>query len=253
MRAVLRVAEDLAAPVILMNGPAEFPLMPPAELGAVAHAMIAFSGATAALHLDHGNSLGQARACLEAGYTSVMLDFSARPFEENVAGVRQVVEMARQYGATVEGELGVVGRVGDAVEGGERPALTDPAQAAEYIALTGADALAVAIGNAHGIYTALPRLDFDRLAALRAAAPVPLVLHGGSGTPEDDLRRAISLGIAKVNIASELAQSVRDGLTEQWQDGARPWLPVALAAAMERLAGVVERWIRVTGAEGKAR
>jgi tagatose 1,6-diphosphate aldolase GatY/KbaY len=253
MKTVLRTAQEMRAPVILMNGPMEFTLMTPTELGAVAHGLAPLFQAEAALHLDHGNCLEQVEECLGAGYTSVMLDFSARPVEENIEGIRRVVAMARPRGVTVEGEIGVVGKVDDTThEGGEEEGLTDPAQAAEYVARTGVDALAVAIGNAHGIYTRLPRLDFERLEQLRAATDVPLVLHGGSGTPEDDLRRAIRLGIAKVNIASELNVAVRDGLRGQWEAGENLWAPAAQAVAMAGVAEVVEKWIRLTGAEGKA-
>jgi fructose-bisphosphate aldolase class II len=253
VQAVLRVAEALRAPVILMAGPAEFPLLAPRALGAVAHALIASSSVRAALHLDHGDSLEQVQACLAAGFTSVMLDYSTRPLDENVTALRRVVELARPLGVTVEGEIGIVGKADDAaVEGAEHAALTDPAEAADYVAATGVDALAVAIGNANGQYTHLPRLDSDRLAALRDAVAVPLVLHGGSGTPDDDLRRAISLGIAKVNVATDLVTAVRESLLVQCQSGSKLWLPQAQAVAMQALAAVVEKWVHRTGAAGKA-
>jgi fructose-bisphosphate aldolase, class II len=253
VQAVLRAAEALRAPVILMAGPAEFPLLAPAALGAVAHALLGSFNVRAALHLDHGDSLEQVGSCLAAGFTSVMLDYSTRPRDENVAALRRVAELARPLGVTVEGEIGVVGKATDtAVEGAEHTALTDPAEAADYVGATGVDALAVAIGNAHGQYTHLPRLDFGRLAALRDAVAVPLVLHGGSGTPDADLRRAISLGIAKVNVATDLVTAVRESLQGQWQSGSKLWLPQAQAVAMQALAAVVEKWVQRTGAAGKA-
>jgi ketose-bisphosphate aldolase len=256
MKTVLTCAEKLHAPVILMNGPMEFGLLRPKEHGAVAHALAPMFKTRAALHLDHGNSLDQVEEALGAGYTSVMLDFSTRPVEENIAAMQRVVKLARPKGAAVEGEIGVVGKVDDVThEGGEgdgEDGLTDPEAAADYVKRTGVDALAVSIGNAHGIYTRLPRLDFDRLAELRDAAGVPLVLHGGSGTPEADLRRAISLGIAKVNIASELNVAFREGLTGQWNAGENLWSPAALSTALEAVAKVAEKWIGLTGAQGKA-
>jgi len=253
MKVVLTTAERLKAPVILMNGPMEFRLLMPLEHGAVAHALAPLFSARAALHLDHGDSLERAEEAIRAGYTSVMLDFSTRPVEENIAAMKRVVEMARPHGITVEGEIGVVGKVDDVTqEGGEEAGLTGADEAADYVARTGVDALAVAIGNAHGLYTKLPKLDFERLALLREAAGVPLVLHGGSGTPEEDLKRAISLGIVKVNIASDLNAAFREALMEQWREGVNLWSPSAEAVAMESVVKVVERWIRLTGADGKA-
>jgi fructose-bisphosphate aldolase class II/tagatose 1,6-diphosphate aldolase GatY/KbaY len=253
MDAVLRVAEACRAPVILMNGPGEFPVQPPAMMADSARAAASGHTVPAALHLDHGDSIDQVEDCLDAGYTGVMLDFSTRPVTENVAAMKKVVRLARPKGASAEGELGAVGRADDlAIEGSDIFALTDPKEAARYVEATGVDMLAVSIGNAHGIYTRRPRLDFDRLAAIRKATAIPLVLHGGSGTPPKDLKRAISLGIAKVNVASELARAVRQSLQEQWTSGEKSWLPVQLARATDAMARVVEKWIHMCGAAGKA-
>ena len=130
--------------------------------------------------------------------------------------------------------------------------LTQPSAAAEFAAATGVDALAVSVGNAHGIYHELPQLDFERLAQLRDAVPVPLVLHGGSGTPEPDLRRAIALGIAKVNVASELVKAMRESLMAQGNAGENLWIPIAQAKAMEPFTTVVRRWFGLTDAVGKS-
>ena len=131
-------------------------------------------------------------------------------------------------------------------------ALTDPREAVEYARRTGVDLLAVSIGNKHGFYKGEPRLDFGLLAELHAAVPVPLVMHGGTGIPEDHIRRSITLGIAKVNVASELVHGVRSSLSSQWEQGRNPWTPVAMGEAVAGLAKIVEKWIRITGAEGKA-
>lgn len=253
MEAVLRTASKVKAPVILMSGLGEFSLLSPRDLAAVANALAERFEVPAALHLDHGDSLAQVEACLAAGYTSVMLDYSTRPFAENADAMRRVVKMAHPLGITVEGELGVVGRVDQTtVEGRANSALTDPADAAAFVAQTGIDVLAVSIGNAHGQYTQLPRLDFERLAKLHATVRVPLVLHGGSGTPEVDLRRAISLGMAKVNVATELTTAVRESLLQQWDSGENLWTPMAQAVAMQAMAEVAERWFHLTGAAGRA-
>ena len=250
---VLRVAAELKAPVILMSGPGEFGLLAPRDLGAVAHALAERFGVTAALHLDHGNSIALVEDCLAAKYTSVMLDYSTRPWQENVEALRRVVALGHPQGVTVEGELGVVGQADQvSVEGGKQCTLTDPDLAAEFVEKTGIDALAVSIGNAHGHYAKLPQLDFERLAKLREATRIPLVLHGGSGTPEADLRRAISLGIAKVNVATEAITALRQSLLEQWEAGKNLWVPMAQAVAMEAMAKVVAKWFHLTMAAGRA-
>ena len=250
---ILQVAADLEAPVILMSGPGEFPLNPPDTLARICRAVAQKYPGPAALHLDHGDSPELVQQCIEAGYTSVMLDYSTRPFAENVAALKAVVALAHPRGVTVEGEIGSVGRV-DAVsvEGGKTSTLTEPAEAARYAELTGVDALAVSIGNAHGIYTRLPVFDFERLEAIRRSVPVPLVLHGGSGTQPEYLHRAVSLGMAKVNIASELCQAFRDGYAEEHASGRNVWLPTALGAIKPAIARVVERWLTLCGAKGKA-
>jgi fructose/tagatose bisphosphate aldolase len=164
-----------------------------------------------------------------------------------------VVAKARPLGVTVEGEIGSVGKVDDStVEGGDSSTLTDPAEAARYAEMTGVDALAVSIGNAHGIYTRLPVFDFDRLEKIRKAVGVPLVLHGGSGTQPEYIRRAVSLGMAKINVASELCKAFRDVYAEQHADGKTGWLPTILGATKPRIAEVMVRWFKLSGAAGRA-
>ncbi len=249
---VLQVAADLRAPVILMSGPGEFPLNPPLTIARISRAVAERFDVPAALHLDHGDSLELVDACLEAGYTSVMLDWSSRSFEENAGALRQVVARAHPKGVTVEGEIGSVGKVSDAtLEGGKTSTLTDPAEAARYAEFTGVDALAVSIGNAHGIYTKLPVFDFERLEKIRRAVHVPLVLHGGSGTQPEYIRKAVAMGMAKINVASELCKAFRDAYAES-RAGTAGWLPTALAATRPAMAKVVARWIALSGAEGKA-
>ena len=253
MDTVLRVASDCRAPVILMNGPGEFGLLRPAAMADTARAIAARYGVPAALHLDHGNSMAMVEDCLAAGYTSVMLDYSTKPFAENAAALRKVVELAKPRGVTVEGEVGAVGRVDEVTgEGKGHTALTDPGEARAYVEATGVDALAVSFGNLHGNYTAPPKFRFDLLASIRDAVGIPLVLHGGSGTPPEDLAKAISLGIAKVNVASELNRAVRETLLRRWTAGEKLWVPWALAEAMTVLAPLVEKWFHLTGATGKA-
>ncbi len=253
MEAILATAERLRAPVILMSGPGEFPVMAPATMAGVAYAVKSRYSVPAALHLDHGDSLEMVRQCIEACYTSVMLDFSARPFEENAGALRRVGEMARPRGITVEGEIGKIGKADETTgEGAAQSAYTDPAEAARYVRETGVDLLAVSVGNKHGFYRGDPHLEFDLLAKLHTAVSVPLVMHGGTGIPEKDIRKSVELGIAKVNVASELVHGVRSSLTAQWQEGRNLWTPVAFGEALKIIGPVVEKWLRITGAAGKA-
>lgn len=201
VRGAIRAAEELDTPIILQiaevrlkNSPLH--LMGPMMVQAAKEAKV-----DVAVHLDHGLTFETVDKALELGFTSVMLDASTLPFEENIARVKAVVEKARKYGATVEAELGFVGGSEDgSCDHGIR--CTDPDDAVVYARETGIDALAVAIGNAHGNYPVAPTLAFDVLEKIHEKVDIPLVLHGGSGITDKDFQRAISLGIRKVNIAT---------------------------------------------------
>ncbi len=255
IRTALQVAAQHNAPVILMSSPGEFPLLPPSVLGRIARAEAQPLQIPVAIHLDHGNSLEMVTECLDAGFTSVMLDASDRPFAENVRLTGRAAEMARQAGADSEGEIGAVGRADDiAIEGPHAGTLTDPEQAAQFVAETGIDAVAVSIGNSHGIYTQEPNLDFQRLRQISKLVDVPLVLHGGSGTPEQDIQRAIGLGIAKVNVASALGHAFGSDLAARFADpDDNLWMPLQMVKALEAVAAVVRYWLELTGAAGQAR
>lgn len=201
VKGAIRTAEELNTPIILQiaevrlkNSPLH--LMGPMMVQAAKEAKV-----DVAVHLDHGLTFETVDKALELGFTSVMLDASTLPFEENIARVKAVVEKARKYGATVEAELGLVGGSEDgSCDHGIR--CTDPDDAVVYARETGIDALAVAIGNAHGNYPVAPTLAFDVLEKIHEKVDIPLVLHGGSGITDKDFQRAISLGIRKVNIAT---------------------------------------------------
>ena len=201
VRGAIRAAEELDTPIILQiaevrlkNSPLH--LMGPMMVQAAKEAKV-----DVAVHLDHGLTFETVDKALDLGFTSVMLDASTLPFEENIAKVKTVVEKAQKYGATVEAELGLVGGSEDgSCDHGIR--CTDPDDAVVYARETGIDALAVAIGNAHGNYPVAPTLAFDVLEKIHEKVDIPLVLHGGSGITDKDFQRAISLGIRKVNIAT---------------------------------------------------
>ena len=255
IRTILQVATEQNAPVILMSGPGEFPLLPPSVLGRIARAEAGPLDIPVAVHLDHGDSLQMVAGCLDAGFTSVMLDASDHPFAENVKLTGRATEMARQTGADSEGEIGAMGRADDSsTEGAGQEMLTDPQEAAQFVAATGIDALAISIGNKHGIYPGLLELDFARLEQISAEVEVPLVLHGGSGTPDDDIQQAISLGIAKVNVASELMRAFATEWERQLSElEETPWVPLVMTETLGAIAAVARRWLDVTGASGQAK
>lgn len=253
MQSVLRVAQRMHAPVILMNGPGEFGLLPPLAMAQIARGLAKSYNVKSALHLDHGNSLEMVKDCIAADYTSVMLDFSTRPFEENANSLKTVCGLAHPKGITVEGEIGAVGKVDpNTPEGDNNSKLTDPDEALEYVKISGVDCLAVSIGNAHGTYIKLPKFNFDILEKIHKMIDLPLVLHGGTGTPDEDLKRAISLGIAKVNVATALITAIRETCMEQWNKGENFWIPYAMEKAIAKMEKVVEEWILRVGADGKA-
>ena len=168
-----------------------------------------------AMHLDHHESYDEIVNAIQIGTKSAMIDASHLSFEENVAMVKKVVDYAHRFDVTVEGELGILGgQEDDLVRDDKDSKYTNPAQAKEYVERTGIDSLAVAIGTAHGVYKEEPKLDFDRLAEIRAVVDVPLVLHGASGVPADQVRKAIELGITKVNIATELKMPFAETLRQ---------------------------------------
>lgn len=201
VRGAIRAAEELDTPIILQIAEVRLKNSPLHLMGSMMVQAAKEAKVDVAVHLDHGLTFGTVDKALELGFTSVMLDASTLPFEENIARVKAVVEKARKYGATVEAELGLVGGSEDgSCDHGIR--CTDPDDAVVYARETGIDALAVAIGNAHGNYPVAPTLAFDVLEKIHERVDIPLVLHGGSGITDKDFQRAISLGIRKVNIAT---------------------------------------------------
>lgn len=203
LQAVIETAEELASPVII--GTAEV-LLPYGELKLIAPSIIEKAKnakVPVVVHYDHGLTFERCLEALKLGFTSVMFDGSAKPYEQNINETKEIVKIAHSVGATVEGEIGHVGEAAS-----EDNLLTDmyttPKEAVEYLAATGVDALAVAIGSAHGVYKKKPMLNVERLKEIRKAVEAPLVLHGGSGLSDDDFKTTIKEGIAKVNIFTDL-------------------------------------------------
>jgi len=201
---IVLAAQDTGRPVILAAGSSAFRHTGREALAAQAVRAADTVGCAVGVHLDHSRDLAEIRACLELGYTSVMVDGSHLPFEENVALTGAAVAAARPYGAWVEAELGAVTGDEDRSESTTSGEHTDPHLAEELVSRTGVDALAVAIGNVHGVASGPVVLDLDLLTRLHRAVPVPLVLHGASGLPAQDLQACLARGVAKVNVNTEL-------------------------------------------------
>ncbi|NMA42096.1 MAG: class II fructose-bisphosphate aldolase [Oligosphaeraceae bacterium] len=215
VHAIAIAAARADAPVIFQASPAEYETMGGADvLRRMVEGYVEKYHLTAALHLDHGSTLEHVQECLEAGFTSVMLDASALPFEENCELSRKTAELAHARGVSVEAELG---HVGGTAEGGiiAESSLTIPSEAVRFVEQSGIDCLAVAIGTIHGDYRGEPRLRLDLLQEIAQSLPgIPLVLHGGSGTPHVQLMQAIRLGISKINICTEIHKTYLKAIDE---------------------------------------
>jgi ketose-bisphosphate aldolase len=234
-RAICEAAEAIGLPVILAAGSSSFRGSSRAMLAAAAVAAAGDASVPVGVHLDHSTDLNEIRACLNLGYTSVMVDGSHLPFDENVALTRAVVAEAHAAGVWVEGELGGVAGDEDSSTGARAGELTDPAQAAEFVERTGVDALAAAVGTVHGFTTAPVQVDLDRVRAIADLTSVPFVLHGASGLSDSELAAAVVAGVAKVNVNAELRRAYFAALEGDCGDDI-PRLQTRLIAAMARVA-----------------
>lgn len=207
-----------------------------------------------ALHLDHGTSFDQCIACIRSGFSSVMIDGSKHNLDENIALTRKVLEIARLFGVSVEGELGKIGGTEDDIVVSEKEAFfTDPLEAERFCLETGVDALAVAIGTAHGIYKGVPKLDFDRLREISKRVTTPLVLHGSSGVPDEAIREAISIGVAKINIDTNIREAFTHAARKVVCDNPKEIDPrKMLGPAREAAIEIIREKIRIFGSSNKA-
>lgn len=210
--AVIQAAEELNAPVILQTTPSTVKYAGLDFYLANVRAAAQQVSVPVAMHLDHGSSFELAMKALRTGYTSIMIDGSHESYGDNIALSKRVVEACTPSGVPVEAELGKVGGKEDDLDGGAGSAYTDPEEARVFVEQTGVDSLAVAIGTAHGLYQGEPKLDLDRLTKIAAVVPVPLVLHGASGVPDETVKKAIEQGICKVNYATELRIAYSEGV-----------------------------------------
>ena len=249
VQAILAAAEAENAPVMIQTTPGTLKYAGPKCFAGLVSRLARDAKVPAALHLDHGNSYELAEECAREGYTSLMIDGSKLPFEENIALTRRVVAMA--CGLPVEAELGTVGGKEDGMEA--KPQYTDPDEAAEFVRRTGISSFAVAIGTAHGVYKGEPKLDLDRLSAVRAKVEIPLVLHGTSGVPEGQVRECIRRGICKVNYATDLRIAFTAGVKKAIAEQPDAFDPKKyLAAGRKAVEERVRELIRLLGSSGRA-
>ena len=250
-QAVIEAAEEVGVPVILQAGPLELAHGGVDELARIGRSVAEGAGIDVALHLDHGDTFDMARACVEAGFSSVMIDASHVSYEENVDITCRVVEIAAPRGVSVESELGkLAGSEAGKSLSEEEAAQTDPDEAVRFVEETGIDALAVAIGTAHGLYKLKPRLNLKRLDQIARKVEIPLVLHGGSDTPADQVRQAIALGISKVNICTEFIAAFGKAYVDaQLADGFKYNVPSLFGAGKSASRALAESKIRFFAGE----
>ena len=253
LEAVISAAEELRSPVILGTAEVLLPygelsLITPSLLYAAQHASV-----PVVLHYDHGTTYERCLEALKLGFSSVMFDGSASPLEENLRATAEMVKIAHAFGATVEGEIGHVGQA-DTADNEQEDMYTTPEEAISFVKATGVDALAIAIGTAHGHYKNKPKLDIDRLAKIRAALDTPLVLHGGSGLSDDDFKNTIRNGITKVNIFTDLCVAGELAMRDSAGDGSRGMMGY-LCTRNNKVAAMkeaVRQKILLFGSENKA-
>lgn len=258
-RGIIAAAEELRSPVIV--GTAQI-LLPYGPLNMVADMLIPLAKAASVpvvVHFDHGLDKEMCEKALDLGFTSIMYDCSSDSYESNISKVREITDRAHRLGATVEAELGHVGNASESDAAGNQEHgsslvqdfYTCPEQARDYVCRTGADALAVAVGTAHGTYKAKPCLDFERIEKIRELTRIPLVLHGGSGLSDEDFRRAIECGISKINIFTDINIAAASAAAEALQSGKSAMtdlIPVEIEAVKQE----VMKKMKLFGSCGKA-
>jgi len=247
-QALLRAAEIAQAPVFLQIGRAVIPHMGVRRAFEMTRRNAAESTARSAIHLDHG-SHDEVLEAIRLGFDSVMYDGAHLPFEDNIRSTRRIVEVAHDFGLPVEAELGRIPDAGEAVDWSSY--YTDVAEAERFVAETGVDTLAISVGVVHGVPMTEPApLDLARIAEIRDVVPVPLVLHGASGVPADDIRAAIANGISKLNADTDLRIAFRRGIEETWAHGDRQ-LEEALRAGRDLMIEATLEKMRLYGVAGR--
>ncbi|MDU5105115.1 tagatose bisphosphate family class II aldolase [Clostridium sp.] len=254
LEVVVETAAELKSPVILAGTPSTIAYAGGEFIVAMAEVAAEKYNIPIAIHLDHFEVIDEIKHFVDLGFKSTMIDASHAPFEENIETVKKVVEYAHKYDATVEAELGRLGGQEDDLIVDEKDSkYTNPKQAKEYVERTGIDSLAIAIGTAHGLYKGEAKLDLDRLKEIRDIVDVPLVLHGASDVPDELVKKAIALGICKVNVATDLKIPFSDAVKKYFIENPEANDPRKyMTPGKEAMKKVVEHKIMVCGSNGKA-
>jgi len=251
--AIIEAAEEENSPVIVSSNPLVVKAIGVNYLGAVGRVAMKMAKIPLIHHLDHSTSFEICIRCIERGYPSVMIDGSALKLEENIALTKSVVEFAHSKGVYVEGEIGRI--KGRGMEGGykEDDYLVEVEEAVQYVKETKVDSLAIGIGTAHGFYKMEPKLNFKRLSEVNKVIDIPLVLHGGTGIPDEDVKRAIALGMSKVNIGTLIHSAYMNSLREELNNrDENPYTLDVMIPVKEKVKEVVRERIRVCLSNGKA-
>ncbi len=254
VQAIIEAAEETNSPVILQ-----------ASQGGIKYAGIEYisnlgkvaarkAKVPVAIHLDHGTDFDQVMLCIRHGFTSVMIDGSRFPLEENIAYTKKVIEVAHAVGVSVEAELGKIGGTEDHITVDEKDVtFTDPQEALRFVKETDVDYLAIAVGTAHGVYTGEPKLDFDRIKTIKELLNIPLVLHGSSGVPEESIKKAVSLGINKINIDTDIRMAFAEAVKEFITNNPESIDPrKILGPAKEAMKEVIKEKLHIFGSVGRA-
>ncbi|MDU5952188.1 MAG: class II fructose-1,6-bisphosphate aldolase [Clostridiales bacterium] len=254
VQAIIGAAEAEKSPVIIQASQGAIKYAGLNYIVALVRTAAEAASVPVALHLDHGTSFEQVIQCIGRGFTSVMIDWSKHPLEENIRVTNQILQVARPLDVSVEAELGKIGGTEDNVVVSEREAsFTDPDEAAYFVKETGIRSLAVAIGTAHGQYKGEPKLDFDRLTTIKEKVGIPIVLHGSSGVPDAALKEAIARGVRKINIDTNLREAFTDGVREVLAEKPNEIDPrKILGPARDKMQARVVEKIRIFGSNGKA-
>lgn len=254
LQVVVDTAAELKSPVILAGTPSTIAYAGGDYIVAMAKVAAERYDIPVAIHLDHFEEVDEIKHFVDLGFNSTMIDASHADYENNIKTVREVVEYAHKFDATVEAELGRLGGQEDDLVVNEKDSkYTNPAQAKEFVEKTGIDSLAIAIGTAHGLYKGEAKLDFDRLKEIREVVDVPLVLHGASDVPDELVKKAISLGICKVNVATDLKIPFSDAVKKYFIENPEANDPRKyMTPGKEAMKAIVAHKIMVCGSNGKA-
>jgi fructose-bisphosphate aldolase class II len=254
VQAIMEAAEETKSPVIIQASQGGLKYAGVEYIAGMCKIAAEKASVPVAIHLDHGTDFKQIIKCIRNGFTSVMIDASHHPLEENIKITKQIMDIANAAGVSVEAELGKIGGVEDDIAVDERDATyTDPEEAVRFVKETGVDYLAIAVGTAHGPYKGEPKLDFDRIKVIKERLNMPIVLHGSSGVPEDSIKRAVSLGINKINIDTDIRMAFHKAVKEVVKNNPDEYDPRKIVGpAREAMKDVIADKMRMFGSAGNA-